>query len=135
MNLCAAAFVDFVVTLLQNNPYEQFYMERRNIKFDWPLPVLRPQGLLPTGASFPSAPQLAKPDSSLPAVVINGHWAIWDRFLLVRQLKAHNIQFKELKHRQHGGPAGLAGYKCLIHLPYQVEHLLGSCATDANCVL
>lgn len=94
-------------------------MMRRGIKFVKPMPVLRPSGLLPSDVNFPDAGKVADPDPNLPVVVQNPDRPIV--VMLHRLLKANNIQYRPAEHRHYGGPQGLAKFKCLIDVPYQVS--------------
>lgn len=91
---------------------------RRNITFMQPLPVLRPQGFLPQGVMFKDSGPVPEPDPSMPVAVDNPDRPIIK--MLHRLLQAQKISYRTVQHRRYGGPSGLAKYKCLIDVPYQV---------------
>ena len=98
----------------------QHYMERRGIQLPGPLPLLRPQGSLPSSFAFGDAGGLPDPDPALPVVVPRkGVW--WFAGVLLPGLRATGITFALEAHSHYGGPQRIARYKCLIQLPYQVR--------------
>ena len=95
-------------------------MERRGIQLPGPLPLLRPQGSLPSSFAFGDAGGLPDPDPALPVVVPRkGVW--WFAGVLLPGLRAAGITFALEAHSHYGGPQRIARYKCLIQLPYQVR--------------
>jgi hypothetical protein len=138
-----------IITLVANNPFEEWYMKARagivfgetdgqkndtggltrNSKFSPTIPIIRPHGR--GWEDWPSQdgyirviPKIAHNTTARNDPKYSLPVVINTRERqspLLEFLNYSKLEYTVLEARKYGGPQGLALYKCLIHSPYQVS--------------
>jgi hypothetical protein len=107
------------VRVIENNPYESWYMKYvRNAMF-FNATMIRPSGRWPS-KNLISVATFNHSHEHLNAVV-RQHYIPYLDEMLVGNLSRLQIPFVELRHKHYGGAQGLASYRCVIVFPYQVS--------------